>query len=194
MARDTVKFECSKEDRALGRKIGRRARKAALEVGIKYKAIDADMDVIATHCNGCPLDLAKLLAFDDFNFNHDVFGIRRHLNRDNGKLGGFFLPRSNLKPKPLQIGGIVGAANGKGELALVVGQHQAGRSRAINKLLKALPAGSKFSRPKWPWCGTAEIRRDLRDGLFVFVESPEGVKDLPVKPYRFIKVGAKALS
>lgn len=51
------------------------------------------MDIEATHSNGCPLDLQKLLDFPDFDFFHDVFGIERHLNRTNGKLENCFLPR-----------------------------------------------------------------------------------------------------
>lgn len=51
------------------------------------------MDLAATHANGCKLDLDKLLAFDNFNFAHDVFGIREHLDRKTGKLKDFFLPR-----------------------------------------------------------------------------------------------------
>lgn len=58
-----------------------------------YPLMDAEMDVTATHANGCPLDLAKLLAADDFNFAHDVFGIRGHIDRRTGKLDGHFLPR-----------------------------------------------------------------------------------------------------
>jgi hypothetical protein len=37
----------------------------------------------------------KLLDFDEFNFCHDVFGIKRHIDRSNypGHIGGCFLPR-----------------------------------------------------------------------------------------------------
>jgi hypothetical protein len=51
------------------------------------------MDLAACHCNGCPLQLTELLDADDFNFSHDIFGIRRHLNRTTGKLDDRFLPR-----------------------------------------------------------------------------------------------------
>lgn len=54
------------------------------------------MDVEATHCNGCPLDLNQLLAFDAGNFGHDVQGIARHLDRQTGKLMDCFLPRCSL--------------------------------------------------------------------------------------------------
>lgn len=50
------------------------------------------MDLIATH-NSNPLDLERLLAADDFNFIHDVYGIARHIDRETGELGGCFSPR-----------------------------------------------------------------------------------------------------
>jgi hypothetical protein len=54
------------------------------------------MDITACHANGNPLNLDKLLAADDFNFCHDVFGIRNHLDRETGKLVGHFRPRCSL--------------------------------------------------------------------------------------------------
>ena len=36
---------------------------------------------------------AGMLAADDFNFGHDVFGIYRHLDRTTGKLMNCFVPR-----------------------------------------------------------------------------------------------------
>ena len=52
------------------------------------------MDVTAVHANGCYLKLEELLNADDFNFLHDILGIRDHLNRETGKLEDCFLPRS----------------------------------------------------------------------------------------------------
>jgi hypothetical protein len=40
-----------------------------------------------------PLDLDAMLAADDGNFAHDFFGIRSHMNRENGKLEHCFVPR-----------------------------------------------------------------------------------------------------
>jgi hypothetical protein len=54
---------------------------------------DFVMDVTATHANGNPLRLADMLAADDFNFAHDVFGIERHLDRETAELRDFFSPR-----------------------------------------------------------------------------------------------------
>jgi len=64
----------------------------AVNLGIYDTRIDADMDISAVHAT-CPLRLADLLDADRFNFIHDLGGIKRHLNRKTGKLGGFFLPR-----------------------------------------------------------------------------------------------------
>ena len=51
------------------------------------------MDITATHGNGCPLRLGELLEADALNFAHDIAGIRFHINRETGRLEGFFLPR-----------------------------------------------------------------------------------------------------
>lgn len=59
----------------------------------KRDRMDLQMDLIACHMAGCKLDLDRLLAADDANFAHDVFGIRRHIDRDTGRLMNFFWPR-----------------------------------------------------------------------------------------------------
>ncbi|MFZ2949003.1 MAG: hypothetical protein WA003_05920, partial [Desulfuromonadaceae bacterium] len=61
---------------------------------------DTKIDITATHANGCPLDLDKLLAADDSNFLHDVIGIIRHIDRRNGQLINCFLPRFARKEVP----------------------------------------------------------------------------------------------
>ena len=58
-----------------------------------YPAQDVEMDIIATHANGCPLRLDQLLNARDGDFAHDIFGIRRFLDRQTGQLKGSFLPR-----------------------------------------------------------------------------------------------------
>lgn len=75
-----------------------RARKLAKEAaGVDIPLINWLMDLEAVHCNGCPLDFERLLSFPDADFGHDVFGIRRHLNRSTGKLEDYFLPRCAKK-------------------------------------------------------------------------------------------------
>lgn len=86
------KFTASKFEMGLIMKIVKRAQ--ALDMG--YNTMDATMDIEATHCSGNPLDLQKLLAADDFNFAHDVFGIRRHIDRATGKLMQCFSPRCSI--------------------------------------------------------------------------------------------------
>lgn len=50
------------------------------------------MDISFGH-DSCPLKLAELLEAGDSDFAHDVFGIRRHMNRETCQLGDCFLPR-----------------------------------------------------------------------------------------------------
>lgn len=73
--------------------IASRAVRAARKAGVEYRLQDATMDINAVHSNGTPLRLEELLEADNFNFNHDVFGIRRHLDRSTGQLGNCFVPR-----------------------------------------------------------------------------------------------------
>lgn len=75
-----------------------RALKLAKELDLTYDKQSLEMDLDACHSNGCLLDFDKLLAFDDGNFGHDVFGIARFIDRTTGKLGRCFLPRCS-KPK-----------------------------------------------------------------------------------------------
>lgn len=92
-----VSFTVSDSDREIINAIAKRAVACAMEFGgWTYNLTDAEMDVTACHANGNPLKLAALLKADNFNFMHDVFGIRRHLDRDTGKLNDFFSPRFSL--------------------------------------------------------------------------------------------------
>ena len=55
--------------------------------------LSLSMDLTACHVNGCPLDLDRLFEADEFDFKHDVVGIMYNINRKDGTLGNFFLPR-----------------------------------------------------------------------------------------------------
>lgn len=97
-----VSFQVSTEEGWLISEIAHRAiRQARKTLMATNERVESDMlrpqdwmmDVTAVHANGCPLRLRELLLADDFNFAHDVFGIRRHLNRATGKLDGGFVPR-----------------------------------------------------------------------------------------------------
>lgn len=68
------------------------AKRALDELGVDDR-ISLSMDLTAAHISGTPLDLEKLLAFDKFNFAHDIYGIMGHIDRTDGKLVRGFLPR-----------------------------------------------------------------------------------------------------
>lgn len=89
MKQVNINWDCKKEDHELISKIVDRVIKEQPFI----KKMDLSMDIAAVHCNGNKLDLEKLLNADNFNFNHDVFGIMRHIDRTTGKLQDCFLPR-----------------------------------------------------------------------------------------------------
>lgn len=84
-----IQFDTTKEESELIDKIVDRA----VNMESSIDRLSLNMDLSATHANGCQLDFAKLLAFDDFNFAHDVGGIMQHLDRSDGHLKLCFLPR-----------------------------------------------------------------------------------------------------
>jgi hypothetical protein len=88
-----VKFTATRAERELIQLIADRATAIRAKHKIESDIVATKMDLEATHCNGCRLDFRRLLAADDFNLSHDVFGIERHLNRSTGRLEHCFLPR-----------------------------------------------------------------------------------------------------
>jgi hypothetical protein len=58
-----------------------------------FELLSIEMDVTACHANGNPLFLKELLMANDFEFVHDILGIRKHIDRKTGKLDGLFSPR-----------------------------------------------------------------------------------------------------
>lgn len=95
---ETVSFDCSREEFELAVLTALRAVALARRFNATYKFETALMDLVATHCNGCPLDLQRLFeTADDGEFGHDVFGIRAHLDRETGRLTGCFMPRFALR-------------------------------------------------------------------------------------------------
>jgi hypothetical protein len=79
------------------RKAIERCAERAKALGMDGSRLEIQMDLTAAHANGCPLDLEKLEGFDDFNFSHDLWGIRAHLDRRSGNLTRHFLPRSSRR-------------------------------------------------------------------------------------------------
>lgn len=51
------------------------------------------MNLTATHANGCPMDFKKLHSCDLNTLAHDFYGIEESLNKQTGALENFFLPR-----------------------------------------------------------------------------------------------------
>lgn len=103
-----IKWETTDAEVSLIAKIAKRAIAMARDLERKggrdgnrlgFDGLDIQMDIAATHLNGCPLRLEGLLAADDFNFAHDVWGIRRHLDRETGRLQNHFLPRFSAPGK-----------------------------------------------------------------------------------------------
>lgn len=87
-----VSFDVSEEDAMVIHEI---AERAAQE--FNFDLMDIEMDITACHANGNPLNLQKLKGADGFNFGHDIMGIRRHINRDTGKLMNLFSPRCSAR-------------------------------------------------------------------------------------------------
>lgn len=88
------RFVCNTRfEQDLIHKIANRAVAMAAELDVRYDKLTACMDLAGCHLNGCTLDLNKLLAAPDADFGHDVFGIRRHINRETAALEDCFLPR-----------------------------------------------------------------------------------------------------
>jgi Family of unknown function (DUF6874) len=86
-------WEVSREDADLILQCAVRARGLYEKQGVSFDTFECDMDLTACHANGCPMDFAKLLAAPDFDFIHDVAGIRRHINRETGQIENCFMPR-----------------------------------------------------------------------------------------------------
>lgn len=85
-------FEVGIEEDDIIDEIVTRALSLCRKHGVTYDRMTAFMDMTACH-NSTPLRLRDMLKADDLNFAHDVFGIRRHMNRTTGELGDCFLPR-----------------------------------------------------------------------------------------------------
>lgn len=90
-----VRFSGTEEEHRLVIRIAKRYR--SIVRGSVEGIQEVVMDLMATHCNGNPLDLQGLLDANDMDLTHDIGGIRRHLDRSTGKLVDFFVPRYTRK-------------------------------------------------------------------------------------------------
>jgi len=76
--------------------IAKRGVELARSINVQYDQMTAIMDIDACHSNGNPLKLQELLEADNFNFRHDIMGIRAHIDRNTGELQDCFVPRYSL--------------------------------------------------------------------------------------------------
>lgn len=88
-----VKFDATPDEVKLVKQIVARAIKDGKKRGSIILAENLEMDLIATHANGCPMDFERLVNASDFDFWHDLSGIRAHLDRKTGNLSKHFYPR-----------------------------------------------------------------------------------------------------
>lgn len=69
----------------------------ALDQGVEMRVADAHMDITAVHCNGCPLDLERMVVAietgDTRDLGHDLAGIWNKWDRRNAEFKDFFWPR-----------------------------------------------------------------------------------------------------
>lgn len=93
MTTQSINWTVTSQEASLIEQIVNRAVAVARKAGVKYTKQNIWMDLTAAHCNGCRLNLTGLLAAPDFDFAHDVFGIRRYLDRTTGELTDCFIPR-----------------------------------------------------------------------------------------------------
>jgi hypothetical protein len=69
------------------------ARAQRRRIYFPHQTLKCTTDLDAVDSNGCPLRLLDLLAADDVDFDHDLSGIKEHIDRDTGKLRDLFRPR-----------------------------------------------------------------------------------------------------
>lgn len=92
-----VRFDSTVEELALIRRCVDRYKKLKEGIGQEIVGgweLDVTMTLDAVNSNGTPIDFQKLLASYDFSFVHDMAGMEKHIDKNTGKLTGFFLPRS----------------------------------------------------------------------------------------------------
>ncbi len=96
-AGNTIKWDSDEFEMELIKLIAARFAKLNEDGKIEYGYRTLLMDLDACNSNGTPMDFEKLLAAPEFDFMHDILGIRRHMDRETGKLKDFFLPRCTAR-------------------------------------------------------------------------------------------------
>lgn len=87
-----LKFDISEQDVKSITSVVKRAKLIKSDINNRLLT----MDLIVCHSNGCKLNFDLLLQFDDLDFTHDIDGIQKYINRDNGLLTDCFQPRCVL--------------------------------------------------------------------------------------------------
>jgi len=92
----SIKWEkVTKSDLNIIHEIAKRAVDIAEKGGYKIDYMTMEMDITACHISN-PLRLNELLSANNGDFGHDVFGIRKYIDRDTGKLKDCFSPRYSI--------------------------------------------------------------------------------------------------
>jgi hypothetical protein len=87
-----INWGAAPEEADLIHKIAERAVSDSV-AGRGLNLLDVEMDITACHLNGNPIRLNDLLHANNFNFWHDINGIRHTLDRETGQLQDYFSPR-----------------------------------------------------------------------------------------------------
>lgn len=85
-----LSFDVSPHEAAIIGQIVQRAIYNAHCAAVKLDHVQIAMDVTACHCNGTPIKLLQLLMADNSDFDRDIIGIGRNINRENGQLMNSF--------------------------------------------------------------------------------------------------------
>lgn len=88
-----LSYDCPPNEMKLLFEIG--ARAVAMYKAVAQRDVSAQdviMDIATVHCNGKPLKLLQLLMSDNADFQHDIAGMRIHLDRRTGQLRHGWVP------------------------------------------------------------------------------------------------------
>lgn len=91
-----VEFSMKKPELEIVQKIAERVERLTAEMqidGMQYDRHELVMDLDAAYTSAGPFNLTRLLESPDADFLHDIYGVRRHIDRKTGKLTGCFMPR-----------------------------------------------------------------------------------------------------
>ena len=84
-----LNFDLEPTDRKHATEIAQRAAKLLPGLDV----LSTVMDLSAVHNHAFKLNFELMAKADNHNLVHDIAGIKRHLNRETGKLGDCFIPR-----------------------------------------------------------------------------------------------------